>query len=430
MMTTSVVATATGTTTRSQKNLSTAVNTRTVPNMAQQESGLTSPPRNPQLQGLQESLNSVLSIVKKNGENMETITHDIHLIKQDITGMKEVTNEAEGVKEQLHSTQGKLDRMELKNAKLEEKVLSLESQLYQKDLVFYNVEDSLTESDQDLKQTLYHVMQQTMKVPGHLLFNRNNPCGEVRLDTVTRMGRYKLNNKRPVIATFVTRTGRNVINSRTFTANLKNPDTRIRIAEHFPTITKERRHVQIKNHLTQLRETHKDNTNRITINKDKILLNGVENETFAFKRNPLPSISPLSIKFNKLAHSDEVTEKKSTFQAHALHVETITQAIAAKNSIYQNSELAQATHIIYAYKISIDEETTESGYCDDDEVGGGKILMDLLKNKSNMFICVTRKKKGPNIGEARFTHIKTCATNLLQREDIPNEPTFNNIIFN
>ena len=108
----------------------------------------------------------------------------------------------------------------------------------------------------------------------------------------------------------------------------------------------------------------------------------------------------------------------------------MTEAIAAKNSIYQNSDLAQITHIIYAYKISIDEDTTESGYCDDDEVGGGTILMDLLKNKSNMFIWVTRMKKGPNIGEARFTHIKNCATNLLQSEDIPNEPTFNNIIFN
>ena len=387
---------------------------------------------NPQLQRLQESLNSVLAIVKKNGENMTAITDDIHGIKEDITDIKEVTNEAEGIKEQLYATQGKVSRLELKNAKLEEKVLSLEGQLYQKDLVFYNVDDRLMETDYDLKQTLYQIMKETMKIPELSLFSKNNPCGEIRLDTVSRIGRHKPNNKRPVMASFVTRSGRNLVNSRVYTANLKNPTTRIRIAEHFPTITKERRHVQIKKHLVQLRAAHKDTTNRITLNKDKILLNGVETDTLAFEKNPLPSTSPLSISFDKIAHSAEITEKRSVFQAHALPVQSLSQAIAAKNSIFQSPNLAQATHIMYAYNVNADGETEESGYSDDDEVGAGTILMDLLKShkKTNMFICVTRIKKGSNIGEVRFTHIKTCAKELLQSEDIPAEPTFNNIILN
>ena len=298
--------------------------------------------------------------------------------------------------------------------------------------MFYNVDDRLTETEHDLKQTLYRTMKETMKIPGNFLFSQNNPGAEIRLDTATRMGRHTLNNKRPILATFVSKSGRNLVNTRVYTANLKNPTTRIRVAEHFPTITKERRHVQIKQHLTLLRDAHKDTNNRVTLNKDKILLNGIVQDTFAFQRNPLPSVSPLSISFDKLVHSEEVTEKKSVFQAHALPVETISQAIAAKNSIFQSPNLSQATHIIYAYKIGTDGDTVESGYCDDDEVGAGTLLMELLKTqkKTNMFVCVTRMKKGANIGEVRFTHIKNCAKKALESEDLAEEPTFNNIIFN
>ena len=385
---------------------------------------------NPQLKRLQTSLDSVLAIVTDNSNTMTTITEDIRTIKGDIIEIKDVTNEADGVKEQLHATQGKVSRLELKNSKLEEKIISLESRLYERDLIFYNVEESPNETITDLKQSLYTIMTDKMKIPDALLFNRNNPCGEVRFDTVTRMGRFQQDRKRPVLVGFTSKSGRNTVLSRTYTANLINP-TRVRIAEHFPTITKERRHVQIKNHLTQLRTAHQDTNNKVTLKQDKILLNGIENNTYAFERNPLPSISPLSISFNKLAHSDKITEKRSVFQAHAIPVETETQAIAAKNAIFQSPELSQATHIIYAYKMGIADETIQSGFSDDDEVEAGSMLMQLLEseNRTNIFVCVTRIKNGPNIGAARFTHIKNCAKQLLNSDRLPEEPTFNNIIF-
>ena len=123
-------------TTRSQTNKiqpsssDTAVKTRIAQTMASNESGQAPVASNPRLQLLQDSLNSVLDIVKKNGETMSSINEDIHEIKQDVTDIKEVTNEAEGMKEQLYATQGKVSRLEIKNIRLEEKVLSLESQLY------------------------------------------------------------------------------------------------------------------------------------------------------------------------------------------------------------------------------------------------------------------------------------------------------------
>ena len=274
-------------------------------------------------------------------------------------------------------------------------------------------------------------MVKYLKIPQDLIFGRNTPCGEVRLDTAIRLGRHKLLGNRPVIATFTTRSGRNIVNSRIYTRLLINP-IRIRIAEHFPTITKEKRYIQIKDHLKPLRDTHAESTTRVTLNKDKILLNGVHHDTYAFERNPLASMSPLSINYEKLAHSEEITEKKSVFQGHALPVQTLNQAIAAKNSIFQNPDLAQATHIIYAYTIGEDRENIESGFFDDDEVGSGRMLMNLLQTekKSNMFICVTRQKNGPNIGDVRFTHIKNSAKEALISKDLPEDPDFNHIIFN
>lgn len=92
---------------------------------------------------------------------------------------------------------------------------------------------------------------------------------------------------------------------------------------------------QIKNHLTQLRDVHKGSTIIITLNKDKILLNCIENETFAFKINSLLSVTPFSNDnhFEQQAHSKEITETKSIFQS---------------------------THIIYAHKVGTDCKTTES----------------------------------------------------------------------
>ena len=116
---------------------------------------------------------------------------------------------------------------------------------------------------------------------------------------------------------------------------------------------------------------------------------------------------------NKLAHTN------STFQGHSLNVHTTNQAIAARNAILQNPELSAATHIIYVYKFGIDGETTESGYSDDKEVGTGEILMEKIEqsNLTNVFICVTRLKKGNNIGPSRFTYIKRCADKLIEIRD-------------
>lgn len=129
-------------------------------------------------------------------------------------------------------------------------------------------------------------------------------------------------------------------------------------------------------------------------------------------------------------HSEEIEEKDSKFQAHSLCVITTNQATSAKNAIYQNPDLLNATHIMYAYKTGTTEGLINSGFSDDNEIQGGSKLMDLINTKklTDIFICVTRIKNGPNIGPICFTHIESCAKELLAKEK--QLETFKHTLFN
>ena len=180
--------------------------------------------------------------------------------------------------------------------------------------------------------------------------------------------------------------------------------------------------------------TRTQNT-RIILDKDKIIVNGRLHDGFNFERNPLGSVTPLSINYNKLQHTNEIVDKGSKFQGHKFTVLSANQAIAARNALYQNPELATATHIMYAYRFGTQGESVQSEFSDDSEIGGGKILMELLDDNEtiNTFISVTRIKKGPNIGPARFRHIQTCANDALSaidEEEDESGPTFNQIKLN
>ena len=375
---------------------------------------------------LQISINNLTKLIQTNNT---TLTADIHSIQSDITEIKEVTNESEALKEQLYSTQGRVARLESKNVQLEEKLVSHESRTYDKDLMFYNVKDNPNETFITLKESIYNVIRNDMKIPEYHICSKTNPIGEIRLDTVTRIGKYKADYSRPVVANFVTKSGRNIVYSRTYTSNLTGP-IRVRVAEHYPAIVREKRQHQLET-LKHIKGNFKNTTTKVVMSKDRILVDGKPRNREAFVRNPLPSISPMSINYEKLQHSEVTTDHDSTFQAQLLPIYTKNQASAALNAIYQNPALSTATHIMYAYKIGKNGESPESGFSDDDEIGGGSLIMSLIEieNSNNVFVCVTRKKKGPNIGPARFTHIKSCTQELLQHVQ-PADPDFNNIVFN
>lgn len=174
-------------------------------------------------------------------------------------------------------------------------------------------------------------MRSIMSIPDNELFSKTNPTGEIRLDTMNRVGKFKDGRTRPVVASFVTKTGRNIVFTKKYTSTLKDR-SKIRIAEHFPAIVRERRQAQIET-LSTLRNANKKTNTKVIMAKDKIIINGTQKNTEAFECNPLGNTSPLSIGYNKLYHSDIITDKESHFQAHFLSVLTKDQAIAAQNAI-------------------------------------------------------------------------------------------------
>lgn len=139
---------------------------------------------------LDNSLQNKMALVTTNNESMATMQNDVHEIKNDITHIKDVTNESEAIKEQLYSTQGKVARLESRNQHLEEKLISVESKLLEKDLMFYNIRDSADETYIALKRTVYHIMRDDIKIPLAELFSIHNFGGEIRVDTATIIGKY------------------------------------------------------------------------------------------------------------------------------------------------------------------------------------------------------------------------------------------------
>lgn len=360
---------------------------------------------------------------------VQTLTIEVAKIRNDITQYNDITTETNGIKQQLYSTQGRLACLTKRHDELEDKLTSYQQKDFEHDLVLYNMTEPQHENDHTLKMAFYKFFTDIMMIPQDIIFSRDNPAGEIRIDAVVRQGKYIKDKSRPVIVTFLTRTGRNLVYSKQYTKHLANL-IRVRVAEHYPSISKEKRQAQIEI-LKNLREDPNNKDSVISLRKDKIYVNGKEKSSDLFKRNTLTPITPLSIAYNQLEHSESNTHKQSTFQAHSLQIQSKDQAAAALNAIYRNPELATASHRIYAYKLGIPggETTVQSGYTDDGETEGGHRLMNLIniRNLTNVFICVTRLKEGPNIGKMRFKLIEKCAEELLSAEDFKEDPIFHRV---
>ena len=164
----------------------------------------------------------------------------------------------------------------------------------------------------------------------------------------------------------------------------------------------------------------------VTMVKDTIHVNRrpIDSPSIDFQKNALPEMSVLSTNYVNLHHTKVHTEQDSFFQGHRANITSVHQASAARSAIFQEPNLAEAKHIIYAYAFSNSDGDVFSGYSDDGEIGGGElILKEIEKAKSmNTFICVTRIKEGGNIGKNRFELIKTCAKDAISADNSFDHP--------
>ena len=363
-------------------------------------------------------IDNLTKIVTRNDETLNRMVHDISAITNEISKIKDLEQENIALKEQCYATQGKVARLEMKNVEMKQKLLDMECREMSRNLMFYNVPEHQNETQMTLRDKIYQIILENMSVPRNLVFTPDNPSGEIRIDTIHRVGKFARGKERPIVVKFLTQFGRDQLMSKNHLDELrKSSRNKVRISEQFPPEIKERRSSQIEK-LKALREEHKDTNMKITLIKDKISVNKTILPDTLFERSSLPSSSPISIHYNKMTHSNPLEENGSTFMAHKAQVSSKSEATAARNAIFQNPELAKSSHIIYAYKITSPLGQTESGFSDDGENNAGKLLLDMIDDRkiSNVFLCITRLKQGPNIGKIRFELIRKAATEALDTE--------------
>lgn len=367
---------------------------------------------------IDEKINFLIIQSSKSSETIEGLHQDITVVKNDIKSCLDNTHQLQddnaAIKQQLYQTQGKLSQLQTRYNSLEQRTIESEYKQYSKNLMFYNVPDSQNESPFNLKNLLYQILFDLNVYQEHI-FSSQNPAGEIRIDTANRLGKYSQHKSRPVLATFVTKAGRDMILTRQITTQLREHANRIKVSEQYPPEIREKRFTQVSV-LKDLKQKNPDD--KITIVKDKLLINNKPSELSStlFELNPLPDISPISAHFKDLYHTKQHSEKQSTFQAHRSPVYSLAEATAARSALYQHPSLAKAKHILYAYRFTEKDGRTVQGFSDDGEISGGRIILDQLisTDTNNTFLAVSRMKQGGNIGKARFELISKCAKESIR----------------
>ena len=193
----------------------------------------------------------------------------------------------------------------------------------------------------------------------------------------------------------------------------------IKISEQYPAEIRDKRSALIPT-LRTLRKQYEKTPTKLSLIKDTIHVNKrpIDSPSLDFETNSLPEMSSLSTNYINLHHTDTHVEQDSYFQGNLANISSIEQASAARSALFQETNFAQAKHLIYAYSFANSEGKTFSGYSDDCEIGGGLLkLKEIEEAKSiNTFICVSRIKEGGNIGQKRFELIKTCANEAIKAD--------------
>lgn len=114
-------------------------------------------------------------------------------------------------------------------------------------------------------------------------------------------------------------------------------------------------------------------------------------------------------------------DRKSVFQGHVSVIKSPGDVKAALNKLYENKKIANASHNIYAFRISSDEKKTLLQDCEDDgETAAGGRLLHLLEilDLKNILVIVSRWYGGIHLGPDRFKHINNAARQVLEQSGL------------
>ena len=116
------------------------------------------------------------------------------------------------------------------------------------------------------------------------------------------------------------------------------------------------------------REYPNKRQDRVKLSKNKLHYNHkvIDGE---FEKNTLSASTTSAdvYELDDFVHSDTFEHEQSTFQAHAIHVYSTTEAGLALDAIHQKPDIGAVDHMMYVYRFIDESGEIREGYSDDGE---------------------------------------------------------------
>ena len=359
------------------------------------------------VKSIQDFLSDDSSPPNNSGERWQFVLNSLDKLTREIGALK---TDNLNLKSGLASANGKIAFLENQVERAKKKIGELEWKEMQNDLVFYNVEESLDISDEGVA---VNEMTNNLRIKTDLIYSDSNQGGQIKIDNVFRMGKRLSEKYRPLVVSLTTQKAKRLVMEHYRKAQ---KTIQTRIADHLPSEMREHRTVHRESY-QKYKKLYHDTDTKVKLIKDKLIVGSKVVEE-PFQNNPLVS-SPTNFPkpHSSLKHTELKEINGSTFQGHAGSVTTVAEAASAKDSLFQISTVAHSDHVIYAYSIMDPSGMKIVGNNDGGEWAASKMLVNLIEEKglTNIFLAVTRKHAGPNLGRKRFTYITKMATKAIEK---------------
>ena len=268
--------------------------------------------------------------------------------------------------------------------KMEQRMEDLECHQMKQNVMIYNLPYTQGEVPKDVVLDFFATQ---MKIPNRELAN-------IKIDVAHRVGRANQRGPPRMVAKMLTLDSQ--LSLMKYAINLKGSNFSISV--QLPKTTQERRSAQ----LGLLKQERQNNpTEKCRLVKDRLFV-GKQEINPQFERRPLVPKAGQNLHEVTVKSSNEIIEKGSKFQAHAVAVTTdgdVSQGLAAVVKDH-----ARASHRVYAYRYPDPSSgTVISGHSDDGEWGASRfILEELNQSSASCLVVITRYHGGINLGRRRF----------------------------
>ena len=189
-------------------------------------------------------------------------------------------------------------------------------------------------------------------------------------------------------------------------------DSSYGVNEQFPPEVLEKRKA-----LLPMRKKMKTKGCRVGFSFDKLIVDG-KAHTNKPARLSAVATQPLrkTLSEMKMSHTGQTVNNGSVFQGHATKIQDVAFIKPALYKLYENTNVASATHNIWAFRGKTGENVIED-HEDDGEHSASFRLIQLMRthNIENCMLIVTRWKGGSDLGNARFTNITEVGSMALKQ---------------